>query len=167
MPRCSSGIAQVRPLPPLTADAGAPAPDAPGPTAASADVAGVESDDVAGVESDDVEPDAGGSVVPIRRRPRTAWFAAAAAAAVIAVGGLAWSPWSDDAGTQSPMDQVAAAADAQRVTSSKGSLTAEVAYSSSSARRRSPSPACRPHRTARPTSSGTSAPTRWPARPGC
>ena len=115
------GIAQVRPLPPLTAEAGAPAPVAPAPTATPTEVAGVESDDVG--------PDAGGSVVPIRRRPRTAWFAAAAAAAVIAVGGLAWSPWSDDAGTQSPMDQVAAAADAQRVTSTKGSLTAQVAFS--------------------------------------
>ena len=67
--------------------------------------------------------------MPIRRRPRTAWFAAAAAAAVIAIGGVAWSPWSDDPGTQSPMAQVAAAADAMRVTSSKGGVTTEVAYS--------------------------------------
>ena len=71
----------------------------------------------------------GGTVVPIRRRPRTAWFAAAAAAAVIAIGGLAWSPWSDDTEQPSPMAQVAAAADAQRVSSTKGALTAEVAYS--------------------------------------
>ncbi len=67
--------------------------------------------------------------MPIRRRPRTAWFAAAAAAAVIAIGGVAWSPWSDDSGSQSPMAQVAAAADAMRVTSSKGGVTTEVAYS--------------------------------------
>ncbi len=77
----------------------------------------------------ETEPDAGGTVVPIRRRPRTAWFAAAAAAAVIAIGGLAWSPWSDDAGSLSPMAQVAAAADAMRVSSSKGGVTTEVAYS--------------------------------------
>jgi anti-sigma-K factor RskA len=114
-------IGQVRPLPPLTEDAGALAPAAPAPIAPPAEVAGTG--------SDDVEPDAGGSVVPIRRRPRTAWFAAAAAAAVIAVGGLAWSPWSDDASSQSPMATVAAAADAQRVSSSNGSLTAQVAYS--------------------------------------
>ena len=48
---------------------------------------------------------------------------------MIAVGGLVWSPWSNDAGTLSPVDQVVAAADAVRVTSSKGELNAEVAYS--------------------------------------
>ena len=69
-------------------------------------------------------------VVPLRRRSRVStWLAAAAAAAVIAVGGAVWSPWSDDAGTLSPVDQVAAAADAMRVTSTKGQLNAEVAYS--------------------------------------
>jgi anti-sigma-K factor RskA len=115
------GIAQVRPLPPLTDDAGAPTPVAPASTAAPAEAAGVDADDVA--------PDAGGSVVPIRRRPRTAWFAAAAAAAVIAVGGLAWSPWSDDPSSQSPMARVAAAADAQKVGSTKGGVTTEVVYS--------------------------------------
>ena len=80
-------------------------------------------------ESDDVEPDAGGTVVPIRRRPRTAWFAAAAAAAVDRHRRVAWSPWSDDAGSQSPMAQVAAAADAMTVSSTKDGVTAEVAYS--------------------------------------
>ena len=107
-----SDIAQVRPLPPLTEDAGAPdagAPDAGAP--------------------DDGAPDAGGTVVPIRRRRRTAWFAAAAAAAVIAIGGLAWSPWSDDAGSQSPMAQVTAADDAMTVSTTKDGATAEVAYS--------------------------------------
>ena len=33
---------------------------------------------------------------------------------MIAIGGLAWSPWSDDTGSQSPMAQVTAAADAMR-----------------------------------------------------
>src|SRR6478672_11779333 len=97
-----SGIAQVRPIPPPTENVAAPADD---------------------------EPDAGGTVVPIRRRPRTAWFAAAAAAAVIAIGGLAWSPWSDDTGSQSPMAQVTAAADAMTVSTTKDGATAEVAYS--------------------------------------
>ncbi len=123
-----SGITRVRPLPPLTEDAGEPAPIDVAPTAPSApvvaEVAPVETD-----QRDEVEPDAGGTVVPLRRRPRTAWFAAAAAAAVIAIGGVAWSPWSDDPGSQSPMAQVAAAADAMRVTSSKGGVTTEVAYS--------------------------------------
>jgi len=102
-----SDIAQVRPLPPLTEDAGAPDDSAP----------------------DAGAPDAGGTVLPIRRRPRTAWFAAAAAAAVIAIGGLAWSPWSDDAGSQSPMAQVTAADDAMTVSTTKDGATAEVAYS--------------------------------------
>lgn len=119
-----TGIARVRPLPPLNHDVVAPtalAPDAvaPAPTGAPA-----EGDEVL-----DVEPDAGGTVVPIRRHRRTAWFAAAAAAAVIAVGGLVWSPWSGDSADPSPMARVAAAADAIRVSSTKGSLTATVAYS--------------------------------------
>ena len=109
-----SGISQVRPLPPLPEDAAAPVPDA---------VFSVASGPVAAEASDAV-------VVPLRRRSRAStWLAGAAAAAVIAVGGLVWSPWSDDSGTLSPVDQVVAAADAVRVTSSKGELNAEVAYS--------------------------------------
>jgi len=109
-----SGISQVRPLPPLPEDAAAPVPDA---------VTYVASGPVAAEASDAV-------VVPLRRRSRAStWLAGAAAAAVIAVGGLAWSPWSDDSGTLSPVDQVVTAADAVRVSSSKGELNAEVAYS--------------------------------------
>ena len=109
-----SGISQVRPLPPLPEDAAAPVPDA---------VTSVASGPVAAEASDAV-------VVPLRRRSRAStWLAGAAAAAVIAVGGLVWSPWSDDSGTLSPVDQVVAAADAVRVSSSKGELNAEVAYS--------------------------------------
>jgi len=109
-----SGISQVRPLPPLPEDAAAPVPDA---------VTYVASGPVAAEASDAV-------VVPLRRRSRAStWLAGAAAAAVIAVGGLVWSPWSDDSGTLSPVDQVVAAADAVRVSSSKGELNAEVAYS--------------------------------------
>lgn len=109
-----SGISHVRPLPPLPEDAAAPVPDA---------VTYVASGPVAAEASDAV-------VVPLRRRSRAStWLAGAAAAAVIAVGGLVWSPWSDDSGTLSPVDQVVAAADAVRVSSSKGELNAEVAYS--------------------------------------
>lgn len=117
-----SGIARVRPLPPLTEDAGAPAPAGAAPSAPPAAEGASAGPEVA-------QPGTGGTVVPLRRRPRTAWFAAAAAAAVIAIGGLAWSPWSDDAGSLSPMARVAAAADAMRVSSSKGGVTTEVAYS--------------------------------------
>ena len=170
-----SGIARVRPLPPLTedaADAGSRLrstwhpplrPLRPLGAPVVAEVATAET-----AQRHETEPDAGGTVVPIRRRPRTAWFAAAAAAAVIAIGGLAWSPWSDDAGSLSPMAQVAAAADAMRVSSSKGGVTTEVAYSKQlgKAAITVQRPAART-RGARPTSSGTSGPTVRRARPGC
>ena len=119
-----SGISRVRPLPPLDEDAAEPVatttagPAAPVPT-------GADADEPATAEPVD-EP--GGEVVPIRRR-RTAWFAAAAAAAVIAIGGLVWSPWSDDSGSTSPIGQVTAAADAMKVSTTKGALTTEVVYS--------------------------------------
>lgn len=118
-----SGISQVRPLPPLPEDAAAPVPDVAAPSASGPVTP----------EADAGAPDGGGPdavVVPLRRRSRAStWLAGAAAAAVIAVGGLAWSPWSDDSGTLSPVDQVVTAADAVRVSSSKGELNAEVAYS--------------------------------------
>ncbi len=128
-----SGISRVRPLPPLSEDAGAPAPVVPAPSAdPTPGVTGAREGTASGPagapSAPGAEPDAGSNVVPIRRR-RTAWFAAAAAAAVIAIGGLAWSPWSDDTGNQTPLAQVAAAADAQRVGSTKGGVTTEVVYS--------------------------------------
>ena len=63
--------------------------------------------------------------MPFVRRTST-WLAAAAAAVAIAAGGIAWGPWSDPA---SPVDQVVSAADATRVSATKGPMTAEVAYS--------------------------------------
>jgi anti-sigma-K factor RskA len=134
-----SGIARVRPLPPLHEDdekparvVTAPAADTPAvrlddaltatPGGAASGSAGPTSTEISG------EPEPDTNVVPIRRR-RTAWFAAAAAAAVVAIGGVAWSPWSDDSSSTSPMAQVVAASDAMRMTSAKGGMTAEVAYS--------------------------------------
>lgn len=116
-----SGIAQVRPLPPVDGD-GDESPAA-GPTTS------VPAGGPPPTVGDRPEPDAGATVVPLRRRRTVAWFAAAAAAAVIAVGGLVWSPWSGDSAQPSPMAQVAAAADAMRVSSTKDGLTTEVAYS--------------------------------------
>jgi len=125
-----SGISRVRPLPPLDADAGGPAPAvvtaAVPPTPTGARPSDPDVGEAVPMEVAD-EP-AGGQVVPIRRR-RTAWFTAAAAAAVITIGGLAWSPWSDDSGSSSPLGSVTAAADAMKVSSTKGSLTTEVVYS--------------------------------------
>jgi anti-sigma-K factor RskA len=111
-----SGITRVRPLPPIEADAVTPS----------------EADATASPALPDPLPTRrggdGGTVVPFRRRTST-WLTAAAAAAVIAVGGLVWSPWSDDRSTVSAVDQVVSAADAVRVSSTKGELNAEVAYS--------------------------------------
>ena len=124
-----TGIARVRPLPPLTQDAGAPAPAAAAPDVPTTSTTATEA---AGPDRT-VEPDAGRTVVPIgrhRRQRRTAWFAAAAAAAVIAVGGIVWSPWSQDAAPPSPLAQVTTATDAQRTSSTRGGVTTEVVYSS-------------------------------------
>ena len=98
------GITRVRPLPPVGEE---------GDDRATEDAA---------VAADD-QP--GATVVPFVRR-RSTWLAAAAAAIAIAAGGIAWGQWSDPA---SPVDQVVAAADAMRVTGTKGPMTAEVAYS--------------------------------------
>jgi anti-sigma-K factor RskA len=108
------GIGRVRPMPPPsepTEPVGPPEPVEP---------------------SDSVEPvtaaggGSGGRVVPFVRRTST-WLAAAAAAVAIAVGGIIWSPWSDQ--PASPYDQVVAAADATTVTSVKGDTTARVVFS--------------------------------------
>ncbi|MGB7819147.1 MAG: anti-sigma factor, partial [Ornithinibacter sp.] len=68
------------------------------------------------------------TVVPLFRRTST-WFAAAAAAVLLAVGGIAWSPWNGGEESISAIEQVSAAPDATTVKGEQGSLTAEVAYS--------------------------------------
>jgi anti-sigma-K factor RskA len=91
-----AGITTIRPLPPLDPPATNPAPDAM--------TAAVEA-------ADTVDP----VVVPLRPRRRMPWLLAAAAAVVVGIGGLAWSPWSHDAGSQlTPTEQVLRADDAQR-----------------------------------------------------
>ena len=129
-----TGIARVRPLPPIGGDAGAPARALPATSApVPAPAAGAPAAPTAPTAPPaEPEPDAGGTVTPIgrhRRHRRTAWFAAAAAAAVIAVGGLVWSPWSDDAAPPSPLAQVTTATDAQRTSSTRAGVTTEVFYS--------------------------------------
>lgn len=110
-----SGIAQVRPLPPLVVTDIAPGepvlsgPPAPGAVEAAATTEGAR-------------------VIPLFRRTST-WLATAAAAAAIAVGGVAWSPWSADQPTLTAIQQVERAADAATVTSHKGDTTATLAYS--------------------------------------
>ena len=113
-----SGISQIRPLPPLTVAVVTPASDAVTPAP----------DAVARAVADVAEPVA--DVISLRRRVRPGtWLAAAAAAVVITVGGVAWSPWSDSPASLSAVAKVAAAADAKTVSTSKGAMNAEVAYS--------------------------------------
>lgn len=71
-----------------------------------------------------------GTVVPLRRRP-VAWLVAAAAAVAVVVGGLAWSPWSQDERPQSPTQQVLAAKDAQRFVQTVGGARATIVRSAS------------------------------------
>ncbi len=97
-----AGISQVRPLPPLVDDT---ATDA-GPDLATE----------------------GARVIPLLRRTST-WFAAAAAAVLLAVGGVAWSPWTSDQPTLTAVQAVEQAPDAALVTNQKGQVTATLAYS--------------------------------------
>jgi anti-sigma-K factor RskA len=55
-------------------------------------------------------------VVPLRRRPALSWLAGVAAAVVLVVGGLVWSPWSGTSPSTrlTPTEQVLEAKDAQR-----------------------------------------------------
>ena len=139
-------VTQVRPLPPVVDDPAAVAvtsispgssPDPlagnePGPaepvvagTTTETDTGSGGSGGLDGSRRSGGSGGSGGTVVPFVRRTST-WLAAAAAAVAIAVGGIAWGPWSDPG---SPLDQVVSAADATRVSSTSGPVTAEVAYS--------------------------------------
>lgn len=108
-----SGIRTVRPLPPVQVPVQVPATE-PAP---SAEVPA---------------PGATGTVVPLRRRP-SVWAAGIAAAVLLAVGGLAWSPW--DNGTprtqQTVAQQVLQAKDAQRYEKTLGGARATVVRSPS------------------------------------
>ena len=110
-----SGIAQVRPLPPLVTDDASERE----PVLATGGVPG------AGEAAAATE---GARVIPLFRRTST-WFAAAAAAVLIAVGGAAWSPWASDQPTLTALQQVEQASDSASVTSQKGQVTATLAYS--------------------------------------
>ena len=94
-------ISTVRPLPPLTGRPGqAPATE---PTSSTS-------------------PQVPATVTPLESRRRriapVTWLVAAAAAVALVIGGIAWSPWSNDGSTQQPplsiTEQVIRAKDAQR-----------------------------------------------------
>ncbi len=109
-----AGIAQVRPLPPPVAEDEEDGPDllSTPPAAAGEGAATGE----------------GARVIPLFRRTST-WFAAAAAAVLLAVGGVVWSPWASDQPQLTALQQVEQASDAASVTSHKGEVTATLAYS--------------------------------------
>ena len=111
-----AGIKTVRPLPPLEAQSRGSV--ASGPVGGSSPTA-------------DAPTRTGSTVVPFRPRRRvTAWLASAAAAAVLLVGGLAWSPWDDNpSGTVT--EQVLAASDAQRYEKVIGGAKATIVRSAS------------------------------------
>ena len=113
-----AGIKMVRPLPPLEAQSRGPV--ASGPVGGSTPTA-------------DAPTAAETNVVPFRPRRRvTAWLASAAAAAVLLVGGIAWSPWDNNSsGNVSATEQVLEAKDAQRYEKVIGGAKATIVRSAS------------------------------------
>ena len=110
-----AGIRQVRPLPPLEAQSGGPVASGP----------------VGGSSPADAPTPTDSNVVQFRPRRRvTAWLASAAAAAVLLVGGLAWSPW-DNTPNGTVTEQVLAASDAQRYEKVIGGAKATIVRSAS------------------------------------
>ena len=67
------------------------------------------------------------------RAPRRQWLVGVAAAAVLAIGGVVWQPWSSDTSTVqlTAMEQVLQAKDAQRFEEKVGEATATVVRSPS------------------------------------
>ena len=111
-----AGIRQVRPLPPLEAQSRGPV--ASGPVGGSSSTA-------------DAPTRAGSNVVQLRPRRRVvAWLATAAAAAILLVGGLSWSPWDNGTGG-TVTEQVLAASDAQRYEKVIGGAKATIVRSAS------------------------------------
>jgi anti-sigma-K factor RskA len=113
-----AGIKTVRPLPPLEAQSGGPV--ASGPVGGPSPTA-------------DAPTRADSNVVQFRPRRRvTVWLASAAAAAVLLVGGLAWSPWDNGTGGNvTATEQVLEAKDAQRYEKVIGGAKATIVRSAS------------------------------------
>ena len=119
-------ISSVRPLPPqLTPgqeDPG-PAPAAPFPAPSASGPSGDASAPPASLEPRRAER--------ARRASLRQWLAGAAAAAVLATGGLVWHPWSSDTSSVqlTATQQVLQAKDAQRFEAKIGNATATVVRS--------------------------------------
>jgi anti-sigma-K factor RskA len=145
-------IRTVRPLPPALP--GTPAPAVPGPAVPGPAVPGPAvpapappgdatpaapgtqprsaPEAAAGESTSGAQPPTPVSLAERRRRGRAVtWLLAAAAAAVLAIGGLVWSPWNDEAPRLTAVERVLQAPDAQRVERQVGSATATIVRSRS------------------------------------
>ncbi|GAA2167439.1 anti-sigma factor [Pedococcus bigeumensis] len=113
-----AGIKTVRPLPPLEAQSGGPV--ASGPVGGSSPTV-------------EAPTRADSNVVQLRPRRRVvAWLATAAAAAVLLIGGISWSPWDNGTGGNvSATEQVLEAKDAQRFEKVIGGAKATIVRSAS------------------------------------
>ena len=113
-------ISSVRPLPPRVTPEQASAPEPTAPTAAPSAPSAPAS-----LESKRAER--------ARRAPLRQWLVGVAAAAVLATGGLVWSPWSSETSTVqlTATQQVLQAKDAQRFEQKVGDATATIVRSTS------------------------------------
>lgn len=104
-----SAISQTRQLSPITADGQAPLDSVDSVESLHSVDSAPETESATPAQAPVDEPAA-------RRRFRVQpWLAAAAAAAVFAVGGAVWQPWNDDTQQLTATEQVLSASDAQRV----------------------------------------------------
>jgi anti-sigma-K factor RskA len=133
-----SAISQTRQLSPLTgADSGLGSETAP-QSSTDPDPEPVTS---APVEQDTTTPDAAMPVAqeaPVadelaarRQRRLRPWLAAAVAAAIITIGGVAWQPWDDGTPTLTATEQVLRSSDAQRLEQPMGSSEVAIVRSPS------------------------------------
>jgi hypothetical protein len=140
-------IRTVRPLPPALPATQAPAVLAPATPAPATPAPATPGDatpaapgtqppsapePAAGESAPGAQPPAPVGLAERRRRGRAVtWLLAAAAAAVLAIGGLVWSPWNNEAPRLTAVERVLQAPDAQRVERQVGSATATIVRSKS------------------------------------
>ncbi|KRE40849.1 anti-sigma factor [Knoellia sp. Soil729] len=113
--------AELAPQPPTDPD---PEPDASFPVEHDA----ARPDSAAPVEQDAPVTD---ELAARRQRRLRPWLAAAAAAAIVTVGGVAWHPWDDGTPTLTATEQVLRSDDAQRLEQPMGSSEVAIVRSPS------------------------------------
>jgi len=133
-----SAISQTRQLSPLTGTVSGPARELPPQPSTDPDPdpepsSPVEHDAVRAEAAAPVEQDApvADELAARRQRRLRPWLAAAAAAAIVTVGGVAWQPWDDGAPTLTATEQVLRSDDAQRLEQPMGSSEVAIVRSPS------------------------------------